>query len=407
MRRCLFMVILVSLIAQPNMFSQKIDLLYKKALLQLPNEEVKRGEIWMIGNIDSTRAIYFRKHSGELPLKYEANELVWFELVGSAKKYLSVPIRVEETKETRRYLAELQFDGEYKLLSVIFEKESVYYLVDRAGELIPLFNSYTLPGPDNNYKVTYSYEFRSELARIFGDAPNIETRVKDIHYNQKSLTSFLLEYHALKGLPGSAYPIPGTGFSAVASAGFADFRSIEEITGRVELGTSMASLGVSGEFWSTRMPLFGRAGFTLFKGYQQEDLGGIRNVDYMIYTEIISSSLLARFDVSGGFSFLKKNKISPYLMFGVEYFAYLSYNRERIEEVINRNFGVMVTEITTSSAKPDNFSALRFELGASYKVNVKSSLRCAASYHRFTEYNRKAMWISGIDLTVSYVYKLF
>lgn len=407
MRRCLFMVILVSLIAPPNIFSQKVDLLYKKALLQVPNEDVKRGEVWIIAKIDSTRAIYFRKHSGELPLKYEANELVWFELLGSGQKYLSVPIRVGEMNEKKRYLAELQFDGEYKLLSVIFEKESVYYLVDRAGEFIPLFNSYTLPGPDNNFTITYRYEFRSELVNIFGDLPNIETRVKDIQYNQKSLTSFLKEYHAFKGLPGSAYPIPGTGFSAVASAGFAEFRSIEEITGRVELGTSMATLGISGELWSNRMPLFGRAGFTLFKGYQQEDLGERRTPDYLIYTEIISSSLLARFDVSGGFSFLNKNKISPYVMIGGEYYAYLSYERERIEEVLNSTYGVMVTEITTSSAKPDNFSALRIELGATYRVNSRSSLRCATSYHRFTEYNRKAMWISGIDLTVSYVYKIF
>ncbi len=402
MRILFSLVLLLQFVTSLSLSGQQ--LFYQKGVLDLPNEGKMKGELWFVTENDSTTAVYYRKHSTHYPIRYGADEVVSFNLLVQSKRFVSVPL--ETPSGVRRHFAEMLYDGVYKLLLITFGTENVYYLADNSGNITRLVNTYLMPEAGNNFKIIYNNEYRPDLVRIFSDMPAIESRVQDLEYNRKSLTSLIEEYHEINNLPGIAYPIQKRGFSAVASAGFAGYRSAEGIDGSVEFGTTLAYVGVAGELFSISKPVFGNVGFSLFKGYQQMDLGGQEIFDYIIYTELISRSLLARIDAGVGFRFLRSSRITPFIQAGGEHYLYLAYERENIQELLDNENDIMVTNITTLNEKPGSFSAIRFGPGIDYTINKRSSVRCGASYHYFIKQSSESVMKNGIDFTVSFIFKV-
>jgi len=118
-----------------------------------------------------------------MPIKYNAFEVVSFELKKDARFFQSIEVPVNYSLERR--LAELHFDGEYKLFSLKQDKDKIFYLSDKTGKMTELLNTYNLPSATNNYEMRYNYEYRDKLTAIFSDYPEILKSINTLEYNKK------------------------------------------------------------------------------------------------------------------------------------------------------------------------------------------------------------------------------
>ncbi|MBE0673969.1 MAG: hypothetical protein IH591_04855, partial [Bacteroidales bacterium] len=284
--------------------------------------------------IDSVSFIFFRKNSEDFPIRYEAHEIISFEF--DNRQFVSLMVPFGDGYYQR--INELHFDGsEYKLLSSVDNKNMIYYLVDNSGNITTLVNTYilpgiSLPGVKNRFSVQYNYEYRSELAMVFSEYPEFLTEIKSIEFRTNDLVKLLIKYHQKVDATYFLYSTPNgvNGIVGISSV-YTQVKSINSFDTSDPSSTPFPSFRLFAELASEFRPFFLNVGVSYAHGQIWYDL----KKSYLImdsYYDLTTTLSTVKLDINLGARFPKIGKFTPFISAGGEYYSYLKYTSEGIQE---------------------------------------------------------------------------
>ncbi len=353
--------------------------------------------------VDSTSFIYFRDSFENIPIRYDADEIISFEYENRQFRSYMVPFRGGEYQR----ITELHFEGaDYTLLSTEDGKDKIFYLISNSGGITMLVNTYSLPGTANRFSVTYNYEFRSVLELVFSEYPNVLNEIKNLEFRAKELVRLLIIYHQEADLPYTLYTIPnGTDGFVGISGGYAQIKSVNLIDIGEPASSPFMDFRLFGEISSEFKPIFMNVGVSYIKGQIWHDL---KETDYNrdTFYDITTAVSMVRLDMRFGLKLFKTGNFSPFLSAGGEYNIYLDYASEGIkEDVFYDDITVVNITLIEDDTKQEAFPGLVMEIGTNYKYNKNSNFRLGLSYHHF--FDKTEIMKNGIAFSVSYYHKLF
>lgn len=382
---------------------------YKSGSLQIPNSEKLHGLIWMPGTaIDSVSYIYFRKNSEDYPIRYDANEIISFEF--DKRQFVSLVVPFGGGNYQR--INELHFDGsDYRLLSTVDNKDMIYYLVDNSGKITMLVNTYSLPvigptGVKKDFSVNYNYEYRSELALVFSEHPELLIEIETIEFRTNDLVKLLIKYHEKVNAPYFIYSTPN-GINGIVgiSGGYTQIKSVNSIDVSEAASTPFLSFRLFGELASKYKPFFFNAGVSVAHGQIWHDLKKTFS-NRISYYDVTTTVSMIKFDFRVGTRFLKAGKFTPFISAGGEYNSYLHYSSECVQEDVYSNATTLVyTTLLEVDNKPEGFPGVALEIGTNYKYNKESDFRFGVSYHHF--FDKEDIMKNGIGISFTYYRAIF
>jgi len=377
---------------------------YKRGSLQLPNADLQNGLVLMPHvKTDSLDFLYFRKDEYAYPVKYYADQIISVDIIGESRRFLSVLLPGDSAMERR--IAELHFDGEYKLLSVFEKRGEVFYISDRSGRLIKLENSYDPPSAENNFTVTYKYEYRAALSSLFGAEFESENLLAGIRYRSKDIAKFLRDYHASRQLPYRMYPPPSSRGYAGVSGGASIITSVNPDNNSRDFNSLFAFFGLSGQLDSYSGPLFLRAGIAGYRGSLFHDVEDNSFNDYIIFLEENIDVTLLNFNLNVGVNLFTIDNFRPYISSGIGYYGYSRFRSSVVKETLIVSEDIVLVTLLEDDKRPSGFAGILLEAGTNYNLRSGSRLQVGASYNHFL--NKGGFMKSGTFISVSYQHKLF
>ena len=377
---------------------------YKRGSLQLPNADLQVGLVLMPHvKTDSLDFLYFRKDEYDYPVKYYADQIISVDILGESRRFLSVLLPGDSGMERR--IAELHFDGEFKLMSVFEKQGEVFYVSDRSGRLIKLENSYDPPSAENNFTVTYKYEYRKSLSELFGAEFESEDLMSGIRYRSKDIAKFLRDYHASRQLPYSMYPPPTSKGYAGVSGGASIITSVNPDHNSKAFNSLFAFFGLSGQLDSYSGPMFLRAAIAGYRGSLFHDVEDNSLYDYTIFLEEDIDVTLLNFSLNLGVNLFTIDNFRPYISSGIGYYGYSRFRSSTVKETLIISEDIVLVTLLEDDKKPSGFASINLEAGTNYNLKSGSRLQAGASYNHFL--NNDGYMKSGIFFSVSYQHKLF
>ena len=160
-----------------------------------------------------------------------------------------------------------------------------------------LVNTYNLPGIENRFYMTYNYEYKSELALVFNDYPEILDEIENLELRSKELVRLLVNYHQKLNLTYTLYTIPnGTTGTVGISGGYSRVKSVSLIDPTDPASSPFIDFRLFGELASEYKPIFMNAGVSFIKGRIWHDL---KETEYNkdTYYDITTTLSMVRLDM--------------------------------------------------------------------------------------------------------------
>ncbi len=399
----LFLLLSIGTTAQEKSNSEKKTKpeFYKRGSLLLPNTNGLKGYIWVVSELNGDLALFFKKNDDDLPIKYKADEIISFQLANKSQYFQSIEIQKEN--ESRRIIAELLFDGDFKLFSVNSDKNNAYYLADNSGKTVRLVNTYDLPSQANNYQIIYNYEYKDQLAEVFNDKPQMLSNINSLTFTKKNLTNFLIDYHKYNNLQYNVYSRVSLDMFAGASAGWLSIENASRIYSDSTLYSPFARFSIFGGISTSSGRFSLKTGMSYYYGISHQDV----QMDYFenitCYMEDITKMSLASFDLNIQSEIARIGKLSPFISAGAHYYIFTKYSCVLTEEDYYRDLNIVYTFSDEDNQKPDPFLGITIEAGLNYQFGIPMAISFSGLYNYFPGENNVLK--KGVGFSISYNYK--
>ncbi|MFO7576039.1 MAG: hypothetical protein R6W67_12870 [Bacteroidales bacterium] len=402
--RFLFLFSLFFSLAMLSSAQEKED--YRMGTLWLKNSQSLEGYIWTAaGMSDRLDYIFYKPELNDLADKYYADDIAQFEIWQGSRRFYSILLPAGSGKV--RKIAELHFKGEYSLYSAFEGLDKVFFLADASGNIARLENTVGNIEEEEDVSGNFNYEYREYLAATLSDLPGVDHLTDNIRYYRKDLSKLLAEYHTNKKLFYVSYPVPWADWHISAGLGAGLFRNMTRVSSTDESFFSpLSTMNLSFEMVSHAGRPFARLGFARYGGILFRDFvyENVASNSTVFYEERTSLSLIS-FSCLFGLNLSEVGRFIPYVAAGAEYNTYLNYTNRVMMETLYNEYNVIITDWNEFVNIPGNFPAIVAEAGTNFSLAPRMYMRAGASYGHF--FDKTELMKSRINMTVSFVYKLF
>ena len=368
----------------------------------LNNASVLKGYIWIADRSSNVRVVYY-KHNPKDPLtEYSVSDLVTISLSYGRELIASEALPTPDGME--RKLVKVVFDGTYDLLSLNEDGKIHYYIKNSLGEITELINSFTIPGPADNYKIQFGYEYRKILHNLFDDDVQTSKLIESTAFTAESLSKLLKKYHVSNKLDYKIYPPPFFTMSVAAGGSAYLIQQSSDIYNSVSTSPFAGAI-VSLGFSALNDHVEIRIESGVLYGIIYHDITTELNPNVTGYYEDISNVSLLTNSINLYFSPFRFGKFIPNAGIGISYNNYLTFNEKLTEELFDSSTNTVSTNFFDNDLKPKPFIGVSCKAGVTYSLDRSNYLRLTFNYSRFPGNSSKM--ISHTGMNISFIHNIF